>query len=106
MTDTQLFTIALMTIPTMVTVMIGILYNNSRQNDLREDLRTSISNLREELRDNIAELRPYMDLRFGEVERRFDAVDQSIAASREIWRAELGRVEEILDARLKHLEQS
>jgi hypothetical protein len=39
------------------------------------------------------------------VDRRFTHVDRQFSDSRDIWRAELHRVEEILDARLKHLEE-
>ena len=38
-----------------------------------------------------------VDQRFAEMDRRFDEL-------RDLWRAELRRVEEVLDARLKHLE--
>ena len=76
MTDTQILTIALATVPTMITVLIGILINNGRLSDLRS----------------------YMDLRFNDVGRRLEEM-------KEIWRSELHRVEGVLDARLKHLEE-
>ena len=41
---------------------------------------------------------------FAGVDRRFDSVDRRFDDMREIWRAELRRVEEVLDARLRHLE--
>jgi hypothetical protein len=40
----------------------------------------------------------YMNSRFARIDRRFDDM-------RDLWRAELHRVEEVLDARLKHLEE-
>jgi hypothetical protein len=43
-------------------------------------------------------LRNVMDARFNSMDRRFDDM-------RDLWRAELHRVEEVLDARLKHLEE-
>jgi hypothetical protein len=57
-----------------------------------------------------------VDRRLGEVDRRFDEVDRRLSETRmemnarfddakETWRAELRRVEEVLDARLKHLEE-
>lgn len=55
-------------VPTLA-VLIGILINNSRLNDLRS----------------------HMDTRFDDM--------------RDMWRGELRRVEEVLDARLKHLEE-
>jgi len=45
-----------------------------------------------------------MSAKFAGVNARFDAVDQRFDDMRDLWRAELRRVEEILDARLKHLE--
>jgi hypothetical protein len=82
MTDMQLLTIAFATVPTMLTVLLSILINNARLND---------TNTR------IGELRVHMDSRFNDVDRRFDEM-------RDLWRSELHRVEEVLDARLKHIE--
>ena len=75
MSDTQFLAVALASVPTMLAVLVGILINNSRLTDLRV----------------------HMDSRFTEVYRRFDDM-------KETWRSELRRVEEVLDARLKHLE--
>ena len=36
---------------------------------------------------------------------KFAAVDKRFDDMRDLWRAELRRVEEVLDARLKHLEE-
>jgi hypothetical protein len=36
---------------------------------------------------------------------RFDAVDKRFDDMRDLWRAELRRVEEVLDTRLKHIEE-
>ena len=83
MTDTQILTIALASLPTMLAVLVGILVNNSRLTDLRS----------------------YMDARFNEVDTRFDAVNRRFDEMKDMWRSELHRVEEVLDARLKHLEE-
>ena len=76
MTDTQILTIALASVPTTIAVLVGILINNSRLSDLRA----------------------HIDEQFRGVDRRFEE-------SKELWRAELHRVEEVLDARLKHIEE-
>jgi len=46
-----------------------------------------------------------IDTRFEAVNQRFDRMDERLDEMRDLWRAELRRVEEVLDARLKHLEQ-
>ncbi len=89
MNDTQILTIALASVPTMLTVLIGILLNNARLSDVNSRL---------------GELRSHMDSRFNDVDRRFDGVDRRFEEMKEMWRTELHRVEEVLDARLKHLE--
>jgi hypothetical protein len=76
MIENQLFSIALASGPTMIVVLVGILINNSRLNDLNSRL---------------GELRTHVDTRFDDM--------------KETWRSELRRVEEILDARLKHIEE-
>jgi hypothetical protein len=75
MDGNQILPIALASVPTMLAVLIGILINNSRLNDLRS----------------------HMDSRFNGVDRRFEEM-------KDLWRSELHRVEEVLDARLKHIE--
>ena len=46
-----------------------------------------------------------VDQRFDDIGRRFDRLDQRFDDMRDLWRSELHRVEEVLDARLKHLEE-
>lgn len=76
MTDTQVLILALPSVLSVVAVLVGILINNARLGD---------TNTR------ISELRSHMDNRFDDM--------------RDTWRAELRRVEEVIDARLKHLEE-
>ena len=76
MGDIQILSIAFAAVPTMLAVLVGILINNSRLTDLRG----------------------HMDTRFNDVDRRFDEM-------RDLWRSELYRVEQVIDARLKHLEE-
>jgi len=70
----ELQTVLTVSIPTMA-VLIGILVNNSRLNDM---------NIR------LTELRTHFDGRIDEI--------------KETWRSELRRVEEVIDARLTNLE--
>jgi len=46
----------------------------------------------------------YINARFEAMDRRFDGINQRFDDMRALWLAELHRVEEVLDARLKHLE--
>jgi hypothetical protein len=43
--------------------------------------------------------------RFEGVNQRFDDINRRFDDMRDLWRAELHRVEEVIDARLKHLEE-
>jgi hypothetical protein len=57
----------------------------------------------------IALLLAYINVRFDAADRRFqerfDAINQRFDDMRDLWRAELHRVEGVLDARLKHIEE-
>ena len=46
-----------------------------------------------------------VDARFDAVNTKFESINFRLDEMRDLWRAELRRVEEILDARLKHLEE-
>jgi hypothetical protein len=83
MIDTQILTIALSTAPTMLLVLVGILINNARLGDT--NTRIGETNIR------IGEIRSHMDVRFEEM--------------KDLWRSELHRVEEVIDARLRHIER-
>ena len=89
MNDTQILTIAFASVPTMLTVLIGILLNNARLSDVNSRL---------------GELRFHIDSRFNGIDRRSTASTR-FEEMKEMWRTELQRVEEVLDARLKHLEE-
>lgn len=45
------------------------------------------------------------DARFDAINARFDSINARFDDMRDLWRSELHRVEEVLDARLKHLEK-
>lgn len=83
----QILSIALASVPTMLTVLVGILINNSRLGDVN----SRIDDLRSNVDSRIDDLRSHIDSRFDEM--------------RSTWTSELRRVEEVLDARLKHLEE-
>lgn len=64
-------------------VLVGILINNSRLSDLRH----------------------LMDKRFDAVDKRFDDTHPLIEARFQIQDEKLYRVEQVLDARLRHIEE-
>jgi len=78
-----MFIVALPSVLSVVVVLVGILINNSRLSDVNA---------------RITELRSHMDNQFAHVDKRFDDM-------RDMWRGELRRVEEVIDARLKHIER-
>jgi hypothetical protein len=43
--------------------------------------------------------------KFGRIDIKLDGIDKRFDDMRDLWRAELRRVEEVLDARLKHIEE-
>ena len=47
----------------------------------------------------------YINAKIDKVESKVDALDRRFDDMRDLWRAELRRVEEVLDARLKHIEE-
>jgi chromosome segregation ATPase len=97
MTDQQILTVVLATVPTMLVVMIGILINNARLGDVNARIGDLHAHMNTRFDD--------VDHRFNDVDRRFNDVDRRFEEMKEIWRSELHRVEEVLDARLKHLEE-
>src|ERR1035437_1793165 len=44
--------------------------------------------------------------RFEGINQRFEGINQRFDDMRDLWRTELRRVEDVLDARLKHLEEA
>ncbi len=92
MNENQILAISL-AVPNLLAVLMGILINNSRAND---------TNVR------LGELRAHLDQRFNTVDQRFERMQAEMNRrfddSKDVWKSELHRVEEIIDARLKHLE--
>jgi len=82
------------TAPTILIVLVGILINNARLGDLSNSLNSRLNDVHTrigETNTRIGELRSHMDVRFEEM--------------KDLWRSELHRVEEVIDARLKHIER-
>lgn len=48
----------------------------------------------------------WVNAKFEAVNAKLDATNKRFDDMRDLWRAELHRVEEVLDARLKHLEEA
>lgn len=104
MNDQQFFAIALTTLPVVVTVAIGILMNNGRMTDLNgriDDLNLRFNETNARINETTARIN---ELR-ADMNQRFEDVNVRLKEMKDLWRSELHRVEEILDARLKHIEQ-
>jgi hypothetical protein len=50
-------------------------------------------------------LMAYINAKIDGVNQKIEGVNQRFDDMRDLWRAELHRVEEVIDARLKHLEE-
>jgi hypothetical protein len=91
MTDTQLY--LAIGVPILANAaMFGLLmaYINARFDGIRGEFNERFDGVNQ---------------RFDGVNQRFDGVNQRFDDMRDLWRAELRRVEEVLGARLKHLEE-
>ena len=104
MTDTQILTIVLASVPTMLAVLLGILVNNSRLSDLRAYMEGRFNDVGSRF-DDIGARFGDVGTRFNDVNTRFASLERRLDELKEVWRSELHRVEEVLDARLKHLEE-
>ena len=68
MTDNQILSYALAALPTMLTVLVGILINDARLSDLRAHMDARFSDVDKRFND--------VDKRFNEIDRRFNTVDR------------------------------
>jgi hypothetical protein len=82
MMDASIQTALSIGVPTLA-VLIGILINNNRLGD--------VNNRIADVNSRMGDLCSHIDARFDDM--------------RDMWRGELRRVEEVIDARLKHLEE-
>ena len=105
-------------IPT-ATVLIGMLVNNRQMDFMRSELGAKIDrvdarvdSLREEMSAKLARvdaridsLREEMTAKFDRVDARIDSLRNEMSARFEAQTQGLLRVEQVLDARLQHLEE-
>ena len=78
MSEIQLLSVALTTVPTMVVVLIGILLNNSRLNDVKETLRAELKAVEANIDKNHSE----MLHRFGDLDGRLTRIESSLGVNR------------------------
>lgn len=71
MTETQLLTVALTTVPTMIVILIGILINNARLNDVKEVLRAEMDKNHSEMLH-----------RFGDLDTRLSRIENGLGMNR------------------------
>ena len=65
---------------------------------MRGDVNQDLHAMRADMNQDLHGLRADINVKFEALNQRFDDM-------RDLWRAELHRVEEVLDARLKHMEE-
>jgi hypothetical protein len=74
MTEVQMFTIALSTVPTMVVVLVGILISNVRLGDVRDLLRAEMKAVEAGIEKNHSE----MLHRFAELDTRLSRIENGL----------------------------
>ncbi|HVO96670.1 MAG TPA: hypothetical protein VMT15_01320 [Bryobacteraceae bacterium] len=85
MSETQLLSVALTTVPTMVVVLIGILINNARLNDVHSRLGDVKETLRAEMKAveaNMEKNHSEMLHRFGDLDTRLSRIENSLGMNR------------------------
>ena len=134
MNDTQILTLAMSTAPTMLIVLVGILINNARLGDLSSSLNARLGDLSSSLDARLGEFSSSVSVRLGDLSSNFNSrftdlntrvgetnariaetnarigdlrshMDVRFEEMKDLWRSELHRVEEVIDARLKHIEE-
>ncbi len=112
MTNQQLY--LLIAVPLLGNaVLIGLLmaYINAKIEGLRADMDGRFNGVNEQFGrvnerfNSVNERFNSVNERFNSVNDRFEGINQRFDDMRDLWRAELHRVEEVLDGRLKHLEE-
>ncbi|MGA2599530.1 MAG: hypothetical protein ABSH09_21360 [Bryobacteraceae bacterium] len=102
MTGTQLYiAIGLPTIAVLTSLVIGLVQISGIREDMRGmrgDVNQDLHAMRADMNQDLHGLRADINVKFEALNQRFDDM-------RDLWRAELHRVEEVLDARLKHMEE-
>lgn len=89
MSEAQILNLALTTIPTMTVVLIGILINNARLNDLglrlidvKEMLRSEIKSTRDVIEAHIEKNHSKMLHRFGDLDSRLTRIENALGMNR------------------------
>ena len=96
MSETQLLSVALTTVPTMIVVLIGILINNARLGDLNSKLDTRLADVKEVLRAEMQVIRAEMERDRVETKRGHEA----LRGEMEVLRSETKRSHEALRAEM------
>ena len=87
-------------IPT-IAVLVGILLNNRQIDALRSEMRSEINSLRSEFNSRFETL----NIRITQLDTRIDFLEKTMNARFDAAHEALLRVEGVMDARLKHLEE-
>jgi hypothetical protein len=84
-----------------IAVLIGILLNNLRLNDFNQ----RFGDFARTVDVRFADTNRQIDVRFADTNRRIEETHRHIEDGKELLRAEMYRMEQVIDARLKHVEE-
>ena len=84
-----------------LTVLVGIMVNNSRLTDLKDSIDRRFGAMDAKMDARFAAI----DTRFSAIDERFVHMDRRLDDIRDMLRSEIRRVEAVLDLRLQHIEQ-
>jgi hypothetical protein len=82
MSEAQVLNLALTVIPMMTIVLVGILVNNVRISDLRDSVKSEISNLRDVLRAEMDKNHSEMLHGFADLDTRMTRIENNLGMNR------------------------
>ena len=92
-------------LPTLA-VLVSLLINNQRLTDFERRIDQRFGDMDQRFDQRFSDMGQRVDERFADMGQRFTDTNQRIEAAKETLRAEMYRMEQVLDARLRHLEQA
>lgn len=92
-------------LPTFIAVILAWLHSNARISDINTNLNKRIDDTNTRFDKRFDDINHHFEKRFDDVDKRLADLREFIRAENEATRAAMRRMEEIIDARLSHLEE-